>query len=273
MEELGLFDLFYGISSLKKFKGRLEKLVPQSPAPKPLLDALSQVARGLERDLGKLECANSFIAAQRLNKLIEKSASRDKLVSGIEDLGARTKDELRAKNVYYIDASDSRFIEDASKWDKIKTSYPSAVIDIDEGLWCLALGRNTASVFHFVRCVEHGMRAIARAIRVKLKAHKRNIPLDEAEWNKIIEGIESKVASGMKGSRGPAKRRAMKFYGTAASDLRMLKDAYRNDVMHSRSSYSRPEAEACMFRVHSFMDVIIKKVPENHKGKISWSKP
>jgi hypothetical protein len=153
--------------------------------------------------------------------------------------------------------------------ESVSAAFPSAVEDIEESGNCLALECSTAAVFHLMRVVEWGLRALARSLGVKsIKANnkpgnKNYRPLEYSEWEKIIgelqERIESKLA---KAKRGPAKQRLQEFYFPALQDIRAFKDAWRNHVMHTRASYTAADAEAVFSHVKRFMQSLATQVTE-----------
>lgn len=63
--------------------------------------------------------------------------------------------------------------------EKVSLNFPSALEDIKEVGNCYATDRNTACVFHCMRVVEYGLRALAKRLRVKLP---KNLHIDLAEW-------------------------------------------------------------------------------------------
>jgi hypothetical protein len=98
-------------------------------------------------------------------------------------------------------ANSSLFGVDVTK------AFPSARTDIQEVGNCLAVDLNTAAVFHLMRVVECGLRALARHLKVKIK----KVPLEYAEWGRIIQEIDAKVTKLRQGPRGPKKSAAVEF--------------------------------------------------------------
>jgi hypothetical protein len=69
----------------------------------------------------------------------------------------------------------------------VAIKFPSAVtFEIDEAAKCFALGRSTASVFHLMRVMEVGIRAVARCLSIPdpTRAAERN-------WGSILRQIKA----------------------------------------------------------------------------------
>ena len=48
-----------------------------------------------------------------------------------------------------------------TRWEPALSSFPSSEADVEASIDCWALGHPTASVFHAMRVLEHGLRALA----------------------------------------------------------------------------------------------------------------
>ena len=133
---------------------------------------------------------------------------------------------------------------------------------------CYALGYNTASVFHLMRIAEYGLRALARERGVTFG--KR--PLEWAEWEQIINQIETKAKDATAGmARGPKLDAARGFYTAAVAQLRAFKET-RNRVMHTRGSFDELDAQRAMNQVRDFMNGLSEKIGEKTRRPIPLSR-
>ena len=142
-------------------------------------------------------------------------------------------------------------------------SFPSASYDIREAGSCLALGRCTASVFHAMRVLEHGLRALAAKFKV---------PFENKSWNDVIEPIEKRIRDLKNSSANkPAIKkpknwkRDEQFYSEAASQFMHFKNAWRNYTAHVQFKYTEEEAEAILRHVRDFTKHISKKLKERRR--------
>src|SRR5271156_1156895 len=94
--------------------------------------------------------------------------------------------------------------------EKVSECFPSAAVDISDAGDCIALGCDTAAVFHLMHVVEWGLRAFAAHLKllkvsVGKKANKW-VPLAYAQWEQILNQLPHKIEQ-KTGSlpRGPKK--------------------------------------------------------------------
>ena len=116
------------------------------------------------------------------------------------------------------------------RWLKIWGAFPSVREECEEAVYCYALERNIACVFHSMRIAEIGLRAFARGLKVKLPKSKK---LEWAEWQVILREISKKIERvGQTTKPGPAKDALLDFYSGAFGQFMGFKDEFRNQVMH-----------------------------------------
>jgi hypothetical protein len=149
-------------------------------------------------------------------------------------------------------------------WASVLKSFPSLAQEIDAGVDCYAFNRNAACVFHMMRIAEIGMRALAHERQVSFPKQ----PLEWAEWENIIDQIESK-AKGMVPTlaKGPERDAARAFYTAAVAQLRALKEV-RNRVMHMRGDFDELDAQRTINQVRDFMNGLSSKIGEKTRRPI-----
>jgi hypothetical protein len=134
------------------------------------------------------------------------------------------------------------------------SSFPSAREDIRVAGNCLAVGFDTASVFHSMRVVELGMRAVAEKLNVKIK----NRGIESADWGTIIKAIRLKIEV-LQEKFDKSKRKKMgdhkklEFLRATTDEMNVFRAYWRNNTMHTRASYTPEEAAAVLERVRYFM--------------------
>jgi len=151
--------------------------------------------------------------------------------------------------------NERRFFVDAIALfgSEVQAAFPRADEDIREAGNCLAVECNTAAVFHLMRVSEHGLRAVARRLKVKLTHKGVRQPIEYADWNKVITQIKNEIANLRKLSSGPKQDRRLNFYSDVAEQAEYIKDIWRNRISHTRRSYNGAEALAIKGRVQDFM--------------------
>ena len=141
----------------------------------------------------------------------------------------------------------------------VSSAFPSAQPEIKDAGNCLAADLYTAAVFHLMRAAEHGLRALARHLRVKM-----SVQLEYACWEEVIRAIDKKLVVLRTKSRGKKKSEALEFYRLTLSECEMMKDVWRNPVAHARRRYNEVEAISVCSRVRDFMQRLSERVKESH---------
>jgi HEPN domain-containing protein len=131
--------------------------------------------------------------------------------------------------------------------------FQSAFQDINEAGRCLACGRNTACVFHLMRVVEIGLRAVAQKLRVPFSY----------SWGSYLRKIEEKIKQKSK-TKGICWKKDEPFFAEAAAHLLSVKVAWRNPTMHVERDYTSEEAEEVFTSVKSFMKVLATRISDKH---------
>jgi hypothetical protein len=158
---------------------------------------------------------------------------------------------------------------DALFGETVATAFPSAAADLREAGNCLAADCNTAAVFHLMRAVEWALRALGvhlgfRQLRAQKKSGVRKyVPVSHLEWEKIIDQLQGKVDKRVEKMRpGRRKQGIQEFYYPVLQDIRAIRDAWRNHVMHSRAQYSAGDAMAIKGHVERLMVKLSGRVSE-----------
>jgi hypothetical protein len=153
---------------------------------------------------------------------------------------------------------------------KVYDAFASARFDIKEAGNCRAAGLDTASIFHLMRAVEWGLRALCIDLgfrRVRRRNKKTGavtyIPLGWSDWETLLSQLNSRVTErNNKLKRGPKKQLYQEFYHPAIQDIEAMKEAFRNHVMHTRREYTESEAKPIFDRVQALMMNLATRISE-----------
>ena len=132
--------------------------------------------------------------------------------------------------------------------------FPEAVKDACDGIRCFALDQWTASVFHFMRVLENGLRRLAAEVGLP----SESMALDQ--WKNIIDQIVKKIGELEQLPKSQEKSVTLAYFSEAASNFRYFKDAWRNHVSHSRVTYDSKDAKRVMDHVIDFMQHLAKRI-------------
>lgn len=176
----------------------------------------------------------------------------------VEDLLLRMKDELELTRCFVLETNKVQFYEPEKPLfgDLVASGYPSAYQEIEEAGKCLALGRATACVFHLMRTMEIGIRAVAKGLKIPdpTKSAERN-------WAFILRKVREAIEARQRWRRKADKA----FYEEAAAHLDSVKNPWRNATMHVQKTYTEEEAENIFYIVRAFMMKIASRIDENGK--------
>jgi hypothetical protein len=165
--------------------------------------------------------------------------------------------EMSARRFFSISEQFAQTYEDPYPMCKeVADAFPLASYDIREAYNCLVLDRHTAAVFHSMRIAEHGLRHLAKKLRVTLTHKGKSQPIDTATWEKVLGQIRSKIDAAHKLPHGARRQRQLAYYSDMGERCSYMKDLWRNDVMHSRRSYNQDEAAGALRRVSEFMNLL-----------------
>lgn len=127
---------------------------------------------------------------------------------------------------------------------------------IDAGS-CYALGYSTAAVFHAIRSLEAGIRALSRCLGIAdpTKAADRN-------WGRLLktlkEGIDAKWPTSSNRLSGDGE-----FFDNAYAALAAMQNPWRNATMHLDQRYTDAEGKHILDAVSDFMNRLANRMDEN----------
>jgi hypothetical protein len=141
--------------------------------------------------------------------------------------------------------------------DAVFEAFPSAREDIAEAGSCYATGCYTAAVFHGMRVLEHGLRAMATDL---------GRTYDTQSWGGILDEIETEIGrvrkNGIPGLSKAEKDHKLGFWSEAAKEFGYFKDGWRNHVSHGRTFYDEHSALGVLRHVGTFMAVLARHLKE-----------
>lgn len=153
--------------------------------------------------------------------------------------------------------------------EAVTVAFPSAKKDIQDAGNCLAVDCGTAAVFHLMRAVEWALRALCAHLGV-IRVRRSNKPgknkymaVGWAQWERQLDEVQKRVDKKIE-KLGPGKRKQelQEFYYPLLQDLKGFKEAFRNHVMHSRTTYNVKQADGICDHVNRFMNALATKVSE-----------
>jgi len=209
-------------------------------------------------DLESIPSANRY---ERYG-MIADPISAESIAAALSELQMAFHKELASRKFAMIENQKGDFLEHDNLFGElVGKKFPSAAADIKEAGNCLAVGLDTAAVFHLMRVVEYGLRALATKLNIPIPADE----LEYAQWQTIIDQIYTSVRVLTNSPPGSPKEKSelREFYNGVMSEFSGFKDVWRNNIMHTRGKYNEFEAKGVFERVHDFMKRLATKVSES----------
>lgn len=161
--------------------------------------------------------------------------------------------------VYFeIPSDDVHYWEEKKPYTPVVyKQFPKAAWDIEQASKCIAVNRYTACVFHLMCAIDVAIQRLAMRFKVKVTL--------SMSWKIILDKlgtkIDQKYPSKLPQGRTPLTTR-QRLKGARYKEVLLLLDrvreAWRNDTMHSRRQYDDQEAIEIFEAVGTFMNRVAR---------------
>jgi hypothetical protein len=216
-----------------------------------------------EKSSSGLHVRTTNVAALELRKRLlvrTLKITHQELKGAVEDIRLTFRRELSLVRIFCIEPKyEGIFDFDLSLLGpNFKTTFASAVYEIDEAGKCHTLGRSTACVFHLMRAMEIGIRAISRSLGIPepVKGNDRN-------WGQILIKIKSEMDRRNALTPPQWQMGDRELFASAYASLDAVRVAWRNTTMHVENKYTEDEAEHIFVTVRGFMKKLAGRMDEN----------
>jgi HEPN domain-containing protein len=202
-------------------------------------DDLRERLRSLRDVLADARMTLCVKAVDRLQQVIDATSESNQIAHAIVEVRRRVIDQVESE-FYLCLTEEEKSLYTPTQFlfgDKVETAFPELSEDIVESAKCLALHRYTASVFHLMRAMEGAVQALSQ---------KLNIPNASREWGKLLSDIKPKIEDMPKGN-------IRNEWSENFSLLYHVKQAWRNETMHPKQTYTEEEAKEVWAAVRSFI--------------------
>jgi hypothetical protein len=185
------------------------------------------------------------------------------LLDALTDLNGDISRELDKHKYFQVRVGGEQYVDNENLFGgEVSEKFTGAKVEIKDAGNCFATELYTATVYHLMRVAEHGLRQIARRLKVTLTDKNKPVPIEYGDWQTVIEAIKNKISTARKLPRGPKKDSQLTYYSDLADRCEYLKDLYRNPAAHTRKRYNEGEALGVMERVRGFMQALARTIPK-----------
>ena len=139
---------------------------------------------------------------------------------------------------------------------EVSQNFQSAAKAVEDAAKCFSRGCYTACVFHLLRVLEIGVRALGKSLGNPSIDPKKN-PTWESVLRKCDEELQKPHAQ-----RSQEWQSDPVFFSEATANLRAVKDAWRNPTMHVERDYDEEEAWQVLNALRAFMRRLATRLHE-----------
>jgi hypothetical protein len=215
---------------------------------------VNELLSKVEASFNPQEFPQTFNVVKRVYAFANSKCTHHELYMRVVALREAMEDELRGRKLVFIAGLKGSYCDKKDAFgEQVSIAFPSAQFDILNAGNCYAVGLNTACVFHLMRVLERGLRALC---------HDLGLPYKTEAWGGILKDIESAIEEVQAQGRNSPKWANLHFYSEFAIEFRYIKDAWRNYVMHAQESYDEQRAKTIMEHVHNFMQRLAEKLSD-----------
>jgi HEPN domain-containing protein len=247
---------YYTTNKLCELQSQIAKAIEERGSNALPTIAEASLTRILIRSVGReAERLNFTNILRRLLKfnvddeLLQPPTSRHpftliRLQMQLEELYDDVAGELGQNGFMMIPTDKLQYYNDKPQFgEKVAAKFSKAITDIQEAGKCYATGRYTATVFHLMRVMEYATQYLGRRLSISL--------VNEKNWQNIVDEVDKAIKN--LPTKDPRQKALRNRFAEASAHLRMVKNAWRNDVMHPKETYTEQEAERVLRNVNDFM--------------------
>jgi hypothetical protein len=155
-------------------------------------------------------------------------------------------------------------------WSFIWAHVQRARADSEEAVYCYALGRNDACIFHAMRVSELGLRILAKQFRVKVKRG-----VEFAGWHDLIVAIDKKATAESNKPASDVRQKRLEFFSKAADRCERMNNIWRREISHARRGVKYPDGEAldALKATQELMSIIAERISKQAEKAANSSRP
>ncbi|WKA26364.1 hypothetical protein [Bradyrhizobium roseum] len=202
----------------------------------------------------------TLAAVKRFRNSVERGEPLSHPVIG--EICKRLLDELNHQRFLGLSSEVGALFNTQQFPADVRLRFPSALVEIDEAINCLALERSTASVFHFMRVMEIAVRAAARCLGIPdpVRGMDKN-------WGSILRAFKAGMEQKWQTAADRMLPDALLFDSLYVS-LDAVKNGWRNTTMHVENTYTVAEAQRIRHAVEGLLIIMAARFDENGDPRV-----
>ncbi len=182
---------------------------------------------------------------KRIERKMSRGHTQDEIVVLLGELSNRLRDDLDQQWFFHVRPENVDSYRSTTPFGQpVFDGFKPARSDIEAASKCLALAQNTACVFHLMRAMESIVKQLCETLGVEEV---------EVEWGPLLGSLKPKIEAMKKDEK-------RKKWLEVHSLLYNVKEAWRNETMHPKASYSDEEAAEIYTAVKAFTKSFVSLV-------------
>jgi hypothetical protein len=160
-------------------------------------------------------------------------------VAALQDIESRFSDYMSDVKMFAMAPAEAVFMQTADNLIDLQgfaAKFPNASFEVEEASKCIVFGRHTAAVFHAMRMLEIGIKALSKRLDIPdpTRAAEKN-------WGAILAAIKTRIDEQWpRSSRLPMSEGAA--FEALYATLDAVRNPWRNATMHVETIYAPHEA-------------------------------
>jgi hypothetical protein len=215
--------------------------------------ALDGITRGAITECERLGLGMSKKGLWRVRTMLKEHRSWGELIALMEETNRRLIDEMH-EHVFLQILHLGRYEKPLDGWDVVLVRFPDAAVDVEEASKCFATDRHTASVFHLMRVLEHGLDGIAKLLNPAVDWY--------SSWEAYLQKLNAAWKAKYNDPKDPDHRKWTRFFSEVELHFHAIKITLRNPTMHKlEKTYTEEAADQVYVEVRSLMRYLAVELP------------
>ena len=228
---------------------------------KNILDHLIPILKNITQECEKLNIVSCKDSAAFLLSRIESGHAMNgqTLKFSLEQIISLYYNEIEKKDIYYLQPHEMSVLRQGQNLfgSIVAEKFISLIPEMLESSKSYAFERHTACAFHALRCLEAGIRAMARCLGIPDPTRGA-----DRSWAIVLKAIKAEMDR-----RWPNSGDRMSGDGHVFEDLHAalasMQNPWRNATMHLETSYNREDADSLIHVVKRFMSRLAARMDED----------
>ncbi|HBI42241.1 MAG TPA: hypothetical protein DDY78_05195 [Planctomycetales bacterium] len=216
------------------------------------LEEWEPILGDLERQCALLQLKFSISQINRIRTMAGMESTSAGFAVAFGELRRRIMEEIKDRVFVSVAPETQKYIADKNPFgDEVRDRFLDRSEDMEACGECLGVGLPTACVFHLMRIMEAAVCDLASRLKTTVN------PKDT--WGLILQPIDAAIDALPHGKNASNKELAKhEAFSEAAAYLRHVKNAWRNNVMHPKRTYTTQEAQDIFDGTKTFLQSLIK---------------